>query len=1022
MVKVKRTTLVALAVTVLFSATAFAQDSASIAGSVADTTGAVLPGVTVVASSPALIEGSRTVVTDGAGAYRIVSLRPGIYTVTFTLIGFSTVVNEGIELQGSFAATVNAELAVGSVEETVTVTGATPIIDLQQNRQQEVFNSDVLAAIPTGRRLQDLALLVPGVTSTSPGAVAGSNLLVPDQMQVHGSDTNDYRTLQDGFILGNAYQSYTGFVPNLGSSAESTINTGGAGADWWGSGIVMNVIPKEGGNSYTGDAFFTGATSGWQSDNFSDRTADRGLTAPNTLKDTFDFNPSFGGPIAEDKLWFYASARWNQFRQNSGGTFFNKNAGDPNNFFYEPDLDRQAFSDNHSYSGNVRFTYQATRRNKIGISYDYQRSCACSATGIGSPSWSNSFLTTPEAAVDATYPDTWGAAGTWTSPLNNSLLLEVGFMLRNEKNGASGPRPSSDDPVHDLIPVFDLGSNFAYNGKVPTVSSIYSFFSMVTPQVRASLSYVTGSHSFKFGFTHLYARTNRFDTDNNTNTRYWTFTGLGPLFGLPANYPVPVALTQSAAPYPENVRQSESGLYAQDVWTIDRLTLNLGVRFDRYTTMHPSMVFGPGPLTPDRNFTTPDIDHFNQKDITPRFSAVYDLVGDGRTAVKVSVNKYVQGHGVDIWDGNPAQLITRNPTRSWFDGNNNFVPDCDLTNPGQNFAGGDLCGPIPSDWGQPVFTPNTRFNPDTIAGWGNRGWNWEFSTGVQHELLPGVSLDVAYFRKVFGNLLATSNEALGIDQFDEYTLAAPLDPGLPDGGGYPVGPLLDPKPELVAAGIPISNFQTFADEFGDSFQHWNGVDVNLNARLENGLLLAGGFSTGRASSDNCDVVRNTGPGNLVQTGTASSGDLASHLLYCAETGDFLTNIKGYGSYTIPGVDVQVSGTYQGLAGPAIEAEVQYSGAQIAQALGRPPLGGVTGLTEIQIVSPNTLFGERLHQFDFRFGKIFNYGRTRTSINLDLFNAFNSDAILIESATFSTFRDAQRIILGRIVKLSANFGF
>ena len=1043
---VVKLTLIVLGLAALLPAAASAQDAASIAGSVADSTGGVLPGVTVVASSPALIEGSRTVVTDGAGAYRIVALRPGTYSVTFTLPGFSSVLREGIELQGSFAATVDAELSVGSVEETVTVTGETPIVDLQQVRQQEVFDSDVLDAIPTGRTVQNVAVLVPAVVSNEPSGVGGTDLLNLAQLSVHGGERDDFRIQSDGFILGNAYQSYNGFVPNLGATAETTVNTAGAGSDWWGSGVVLNVIPKDGGNDYSGEIFVTGATSDFQSDNLTQRVQDAGLSSANSLKDTYDINPSFGGPIARDKLWFYASGRFTQSRMFAGGTYFNKNAGDPDNFFYEPDFDRQAFHGNWSNSASTRFTYQATQRDKIGISYDYQRACKCGQTGIGTGGWGAANLVTPEGSYDATYPDTWSGTATWTAPLSNRVLLEVGFMARNEKNGASGPRPPQGDPSLGLIPVIDSGTNFAYHGRLPTVSTIYSFFSSVIPQARASLSYVTGSHSLKFGFTHLYAKTNRYDTDNNFNTRYYVFTGLGANFGLPlpANYPLPVGLVQSAAPYPENTRQSESGLYAQDVWTIGQLTLNLGVRFDRYRTTHPSMEYGPGPLTPDRNFTTPDIDHFNQKDITPRVSAVYDLFGTGRTALKVSLNKYVRGHSIDIWDGNPAELITRHAFRSWADGNLNFVPDCDLTNPAAQgpagfggfagyFFGTDYCGPIPSDWGQANYTPNTRFNPDTISGWGNRGWNWEFSTGLQHELLPGVSVDVAYFRKIFGNLLAITNEALGLDGYHEYFLTAPQHEGLPEGGGYQIGPLLDPKPETLARGFPVDNYQTFANEFGDSFQHWNGVDVNLNARMDNGLLLAGGFSSGRSSMNDCDVVANTGPAVQLNLGRPVPGSTASHLLHCDIKGNFLTNVKAYGAYIIPRIDVQLSGTYQSIPGPLIEANVIYTPTQTEAALGRTASAG--GNVEVQVVpldaltgSPRggtgagRLYGERMHQFDFRVGKIFEVAGTRTAINLDIYNALNSDAIVTESSTFATFRQAQRILMARIFKISASFGF
>ena len=392
MLQTVKLTFVLLGIAALLPAAAAAQD-ASIAGAVADSTGGVLPGVTVVAASPALIEGSRTVVTDGAGAYRVVSLRPGTYSVTFTLPGFGTVIREGIELQGSFAATVDVELSVGSVEETVTVTGETPIVDLQQVRQQEVFDSDVLDSIPTGRTVQNVAVLVPAVVSNEPSGVGGTDLLNLAQLSVHGGERDDFRIQSDGFILGNAYQSYNGFVPNLGATAETTVNTAGVGSDWWGSGVVLNVIPKEGGNDYSGEIFVTGATGDFQSDNLTERVQEKGLSSANTLKDTYDINPSIGGPIAQDKLWFYASGRFTQSRMFAGGTYYNKNAGDPNNFFYEPDLDRQAFHGNWSNSASTRFTWQASERNKLGFSYEYQgRASAArpaSAPAAGAPAtWS----------------------------------------------------------------------------------------------------------------------------------------------------------------------------------------------------------------------------------------------------------------------------------------------------------------------------------------------------------------------------------------------------------------------------------------------------------------------------------------------------------------------------------------------------------------------------------------------------------------------------------------------------------
>src|SRR5262245_37587893 len=186
---------VTAAFVLLLPAAAFAQ--AGIAGNVKDTSGAVLPGVTVEAASPALIEKTRSVVTDGAGNYKIENLRPGTYTVTFTLTGFNTVKREGIELAGSFVANVNADLKVGALEETITVTGETPLVDIQSTARQQVLSKDVIEAIPTGRSYYSLGVLLPGVQSST-NDVGGQDGGGMSSLSAHGGSTNDQRVLQNG--------------------------------------------------------------------------------------------------------------------------------------------------------------------------------------------------------------------------------------------------------------------------------------------------------------------------------------------------------------------------------------------------------------------------------------------------------------------------------------------------------------------------------------------------------------------------------------------------------------------------------------------------------------------------------------------------------------------------------------------------------------------------------------------------------------------------------------------------------
>src|SRR6266513_3001301 len=238
---------------VLLPVTAYAQ--ASITGVVKDASGAVLPGVTVEASSPALIEKSRTVVTDGSGQYRIVDLRPGLYDVTFALSGFAGVKREGIELKGTFVATVNAELRVGAVQETVTVSGQAPIVDVQNTTQQRVMNNDVIDRIPVSRYFGTLAALIPGVTvSQAPAAangqdVGGAGGDLQANYSIHGSRGADQHVLINGTDI---EVGLPGLAPNVVGMEEVQIDTAAVDTTLGQGGVRVNFIPKDGGNQFHG--------------------------------------------------------------------------------------------------------------------------------------------------------------------------------------------------------------------------------------------------------------------------------------------------------------------------------------------------------------------------------------------------------------------------------------------------------------------------------------------------------------------------------------------------------------------------------------------------------------------------------------------------------------------------------------------------------------------------------------------------------------------------------------------------
>ena len=303
------TAVAALAALALVPGLAHAQPASQFTGVVTDNTGGILPGVTVEASSPALIEGSRVAITDGAGRYLLVDLRPGIYNITFTLPGFSTVLVEEQELPAGFTANVDAVLSVGALEETVTVSGEAPVVDVQSISQAEVLDREVLDAIPTGRNLQSTAQLIPGVKMNRP-EVGLTTAAQQTYMSVHGMSNRQTTVMVDGQLVmssggDGAVQNYN----NQLAAQEMVYETSGISAETQTGGVRISMIPREGGNTHSGQNYFGFTESTLQADNHHQRLIDRGLTSTESVDYVYDLNVAHGGPLIRDKLWFFGSGR-----------------------------------------------------------------------------------------------------------------------------------------------------------------------------------------------------------------------------------------------------------------------------------------------------------------------------------------------------------------------------------------------------------------------------------------------------------------------------------------------------------------------------------------------------------------------------------------------------------------------------------------------------------------------------------------------------------------------------------------
>ena len=958
--------------------------SGSIAGVVRDSSGAVLPGVTVEASSPALIERTRTVTTDDNGVYRIVSLVPGVYSVTFTLAGFGSVKRDGIELTTGFTAQVNTELNVGGVQETLTVSGAAPLVDTQNVMSQNVFSDRVLDQLPISKTIRSYAPLIVGATMAATSQDVGGNRGEANtSIGIHGGKGTDMLYTVNGLRPASMMNQGGGsrtYSINAATAQEITFQTGGISAESETGGIVMNVVPKEGGNTLTGYFNVAFANASLQGTNTTPELLSRGLIAPLKIRKIYDVNPAIGGRLVRDRLWFYASQRsWDsQSPSPTPGNYFNKTQGTP---VYTPDFDRPYYRRNPRHSNALRLTIQATAKQKVTIADDLQRNCNCPQIQANAA---------PEAQGYHVYHENF-ADGAWTYTATSRLLFEAAAANYNALYHY--------DPVEGVnfsasqIGVTELATGYRFNSRATATNTDggYGIITHNQTNGRLATSYITGSHAFKTG-TYLQVGTRVHDSFMIGDRNYTVRNG------------VPTQVTIFASPAVNNNRLVNMGLYTQDQWTVEKVTLNLGVRFDYLNAWDPAQSAAAGIFVPARNYAeAKNLPNF--KDLSPRLGAAYDLFGNGRTAVKATLGRYVTLVGANlaqIW--HPANQQVNSANRTWADSNGNFVPDCDLVLPAANGE----CGPLSTaKFGLP--TNETRLGADAFTGFGNRSYNWQGSVSLQHELRPGLSINAAYYRTWYGNFMVTDNLAIGPADFSPYCITAPSSTALPGGGGSQICGLYDIRPEKFGIN---DNLVTLASNYGKQREVYNGLDLTANFRFGRGGLLAGGVGTGRTVTSNCDVLMDS-----------------PQARFCKVTLPFAsqTQVKVSAAYPLKW-DVQASATYQDLPGIPITASYVVSNAEARLSLGRnfgacgvAPTCTATGTVEL--IEPNTMREARIQQLDLRLSKNVRVGRYRVQGNFDAYNALNGSSILSINTRYGTsWRQPTEILAARTFKVGATFSF
>ena len=1036
--------LAVVAGTLLLPGLAYAQ--ATIAGVVRDASAAVLPGVTVEATSDVLIEKSRAAVSDSTGQFRITDLPPGTYALTFSLQGFTTVKREGLVVSGSGVIAVNVDLRVGEVRETITVTGESPIVDTQSVRREVVLNNETLNTLPATRGYGSALAAVPALNI---GGVAGAGATTapttPSMMffTAHGGASGEGRVMTNGLTVaapfgGGGVSDVTYDIAN--AEEMQVLISGGLGEAETG-GPSINIVPKSGGNQFRGLGFYSTSGDWAVSNNIDARLQTLGITQPPTLRKNWDSNGSMGGPILRDRLWFFANVRnWGNAAVVSD-IYANRYAGDASHWDYAEnrDIESRTAESRQIYAGRV--TAQLTPRNRVTFSHDYQRRCSGSSLKPGGEgcreagaSWIASGRT---FGADTVSPETFPAyhdfpynttQATYSAPLNSRVLIEGGysrFAYAYARFGMAAP-----DGLMDLIPVTETTgiygrTQFSYRGVFDPLDFGFNDNDALNSSWRGAVSYVTGAHNMKVGYTGSFTEVHNGRVPNHTQLRY-TFNSGAADTSCNSLAPrlCPTGVSYFLSPrWDQHDRTQTLGFYAQDQWTRGRLTLQGGIRYDRAWSWAPAdgngttetSRFNPRPISFER---TVSVRGYN--DITPRFGVAYDVFGTGKTALKFNGGKYLEAATSDsIYSSNnpAARIITRigsGPAlaRGWTDGNKNYIVDCDLLNPAlqNNLAsGGDSCaaiGGVGLNFGN--ANPNTTtINPEILGGWGVRPYDWQLGGSIQHELVPRLSVEFGYTRRWWGNFFVTDNTLTTAADYDVYSVLIPQHENLPGGGGTASFVAITP----IAAALGAQQFMTSEKDYGDPrTSYWHGVDFTATARLANGVQLQAGTSTGRGVRDNCNVTR-----ALPELLGSSRVDS------CDVTEKWSTSFRGLASYTLPKVDVLVSASMRSLEttpgggvatnGLALAANYQLPNActtpdcvvSIQGFLGRLPANATAAqTTTLNLLKPGELYTlSRISLVDMRFAKILRFAGRRLDVGMDLYNLFNSNVTTSYQQTYES---------------------
>ena len=952
-----------------------ASAQSAISGVVRDTSGAVMPGVSVEAASPVLIEKVRTATTDEQGRYTIIDLRPGVYTITFTLSGFNTYRQEGLQLPANFTATVNADLRVGALEESVTVTGAAPLVDVQNTQRSVVMNRELMDAVPTARNYSGMAALMPGVRMSNTD-VGGNQQMEQIYMTVNGSRQTDTTIQLDGMNLNSLMSD--GQVQAYFSDAalaETTYQTSGITADVSTGGVRINMIPKDGGNTFSGQGFIGGTDGKWQANNVTDELRQRGLRTGSRVAKINDVNVGVGGPIRRDRLWFFAS--WRRIATDSVI---------PGSYFADTGEVGTGVEDQWIQNQYVRLTWQIDSKNKFSIYHDrYPKFKGHEAIAGAVAEWN----TAPgrRNPQNARY---YTSQAKWTSTATSRLLFEAGYSINSEYYTARyqpGVQQERGTPAwYSNIGKSDLLTLRAYDGRVSPAAGVDPKANTITGQA----SYVTGSHAFKAGVNWTFGD---YQVEYDIN---------GDLVQIYRN-----GVPDSVRVYNTPVRSDEYlngnlGMFVQDAWTMHHMTLNLGVRFERFVASIKDQTANAGRFAPQRTFSE-QTGMPSWFDIAPRLGVSYDLFGNARTAIKATFGRYMAGQTTSFPARyNPLQL--QSDTRTWRDAN------------GDNIAQDSEIGPSNNaSFGLPVTT--VRPDPDI-----KREYDLEYTASVQHEVRRGLSVTAGYYRRGTYNQRRTQNNGWAPSDYTIVNVVSPLD--------GQILPVYNLNPAL-RANLDRTDYNSTDSDLRR--RTYNGVQLGFNARMR-GAQFFGGWTMDRIIDVRCDAIESNQGRYGGTAAIAANNAPQPDFQWCDQSQldmPLLHEIKLAGSYTLPWYDIQANVAFQSYAGQPlftrwnIGPTTRY--AADCKAPCRPGELVVPGLTlasyVLDLVPPGQEYYQRQNQFDVGFRKLFRIGRYQISGQADIFNIVNASYVKNQNITWgSSLGQPLDILQPRTLRLAAQVRF